>query len=54
MNAFLAALMLLTSIPVPKIEVSKIDWKKGPVNFSINRIVSWLPCYEATCEVVRN
>lgn len=35
MKAFLAALKLLTSIPVPKIEVSKNDWKKSPVYFPL-------------------
>lgn len=33
MRAFLAALMFLTRIPIPKIHVSNEDWKKSPVYF---------------------
>ena len=35
MKAFLAALMFLTRIPVPKIEVSTTDWKKSPIYFPL-------------------
>ena len=35
MKAFLAALLMLTRIRIPKIEVSKNDWKKSPVYFPL-------------------
>ncbi|WP_223588105.1 adenosylcobinamide-GDP ribazoletransferase [Neobacillus bataviensis] len=45
MKAFLAALMFLTRIPIPKIEVSNTDWKKSPVYFPlIGLLIGGLLC----------